>query len=485
MSYLAIDLGASSGRMVLGWLDGDVMRMDEVHRFTTPLVERDAHLYWDVELMWGEVRAGLRKAFASGHTLDSISVDSWAVDYVPLGLHGVALRDPYSYRDLRTAGRMEIAIASAGGADALYQRTGIQFLPFNTLPQVVADLADEPDVARQTVTRLLIAEYFLYRLTGMRVAESTMASTTQLVDVHTGQWAVDLLAAIGDDAARWPRIVSCGTVLGPLDASLVPSGVSEPPVVIASCSHDTAAAVAAVPASGERAWAFISSGTWSLIGTERSTPVLTRDAREAGFTNEAGLDGTVRFLTNRAGMWVLEECRREWEMQGEGSTHDTLFTAAAAADSSGIIVNLNAPEFAERGGMVHKLAAACTLAGGAMPSSQGGVARLVLESLADSHAIALDQLESLTGESVHDVHIVGGGSMNGLLNQLTADRCGRQVLAGPEEATVLGNLLVQARTLHALPPDSSVRAAARHSTHLQVFSPRCAGHTGRPTSLVP
>ena len=485
MSYLAIDLGASSGRMVIGWLDGDVMHMDEVHRFITPLVERDAHLYWDVELMWGEIRAGIRKAFASGHVLESISVDSWAVDYVPLDVRGVALRDPYSYRDPRTAGRMKVAIACAGGADALYQRTGIQFLPFNTLPQVVADLADEPDLARQTVTRLLIAEYFLYRLTGLRVAESTMASTTQLVDVRTGQWATDLIAAIGDDASRWPRIVSCGTVLGPLDASLVPSGVIEPPVVIASCSHDTAAAVAAVPASGERPWAFISSGTWSLIGEERAAPVLTRDAREAGFTNEAGLDATVRFLTNRAGMWVLEECRREWEMQGEGSTHGALFTAAAAADSSGIIVNLNAPEFAERGGMLHKLAAACTLAGGALPTSQGGVARLVLESLADSHAVALDQLESLTGEAVCDVHIVGGGSMNALLNQLTADRCGRQVLAGPEEATVLGNLIVQARALHALPRDSSVRDAARQSTHLQVFSPRRAGHAARPTSFVP
>ena len=484
MSYLAIDLGASSGRMVAGRLDGDVMHMEEIHRFTTPMVERGAHLYWDVESMWAEIRAGIAKAFAGGHALQSLSVDSWAVDYVPLDMHGVALRDSYSYRDPRTAGRMEVAIACAGGADALYERTGIQFLPFNTLPQVVADLADEPDVVRQTVTRLLIAEYFLYRLCGRRVAESTMASTTQLMDVRTGEWATDLIAAIGDDVSRWPRIVSCGTVLGPLDASLVPAGLAQAPIVIASCSHDTAAAVAAVPASGERGWAFISSGTWSLVGMERSAPVLTRAAREAGFTNEAGLDGTVRFLTNRAGMWVLEECRREWEAQGAHFTHDVLCSAAAHAKSSGIIANLNAPEFASRGGMVHKLAAACASVGGSMPDSPAGVTRLVLESLADSHAVALDQLESLTGEAVTDVHIVGGGAMNELLNQLTADRCGRRVIAGPEEATVLGNLLVQARALNDLPRGCSVREAARRSARLHSFSPRDAEHASRPASLV-
>jgi len=435
--------------------------------------------------MWAEIRAGIAKTFAGGHALRSISVDSWAVDYVPLDMHGVALRDPYSYRDPRTAGRMEVAIARAGGADALYERTGIQFLTFNTLPQVVADLADEPDVVRQTVTRLLIAEYFLYRLCGRRVAESTMASTTQLMDVRTGAWATDLIAAIGDDVSRWPRIVQCGTVLGPLDSSLVPAGLTPAPIVIASCSHDTAAAVAAVPASGEQGWAFISSGTWSLVGMERSAPVLTRAAREVGFTNEAGLDGTVRFLTNRAGMWVLEECRREWEAQGAHFTHDVLFSAAAHAESSGIIAHLNAPAFASRGGMVNKLAAACASVGGSMPDSPGGVTRLVLESLAQSHAVALDQLESLTGDAVTDVHIVGGGAMNSLLNQLTADRCGRRVIAGPEEATVLGNLLVQARTLKDLPQNCSVRDVARRSTHLHSFSPRRAESVSRPASLVP
>lgn len=485
MSYLAIDLGASSGRLVVGTLDGDVMRMEEVHRFTTPMIERDAHLYWDLQQVWREIREGIAKAFAAGHAIQSISVDSWAVDYVPLGADGVVLRDAYSYRDQRTKGRMEVAVACAGGADALYDRTGIQFLSFNTLPQVIADLADEPDVVRQTHSRLFIAEYFLYRLCGRQVAESTMASTTQLVDVRTGAWATDLIVGIGDDASRWPPIVSSGTVLGPLDASLRPPGVTHTPLVIASCSHDTAAAVAAVPASAGHGWAFISSGTWSLVGTERTTPVLTRAAREAGFTNEAGLDGTIRFLTNRAGMWVLEECRREWAAQGTCESHDVLFRDAAAAESYGIIVDLNAPEFAGRGGMVSMLSAACEAAGAALPASHGGVACLVLESLAHSHAVALEQLESLTGDAVTDVHIVGGGALNDLLNQLTADTCGRRVLAGPEEATVLGNLLVQARTLNDLPHGCSVRDAARRSTQIRAFVPRHAGHASRLAHLVP
>lgn len=470
--------------MVVGHLDGDVMRMDEIHRFITPMVERGSHLYWDLDVIWSEIRAGIAKACAGGHALRSVSVDSWAVDYVPLDANGVALRDPYSYRDPRTVGRMEVATSHAGGADALYDRTGIQFLAINTLPQVLADLADEPDVVRKTVTRLLIADYFLYRLCGQRVAERTMASTTQLVDVRTGEWDTDLIAAIGDDATRWPRIVHPGTILGALDSAVLPDGAAATALVITTCSHDTAAAVAAVPASAERSWAFISSGTWSLVGMERATPVLTRAAREGGFTNEAGLDGTVRFLTNRAGMWVLEECRREWVSQGRRATHDDLFGAAATAVSTGIIVNLNAPQFATRGGMLDKLAAACALAGGSMPDSPAAVTRLVLESLADSHAAALDQLESLTGEAISDVHIVGGGAMNGLLNQLTADRCGRRIIAGPEEATVLGNLLVQARALNDLPANCPVRKAARRSTQTKAFSPGHARHASHPASLV-
>ncbi|MEO8335069.1 MAG: rhamnulokinase family protein [bacterium] len=482
-SYLAIDLGASSGRAVVGTLDGDVMRMDEIHRFRTPMLEENGHLYWDVDALWADIQAAVAKTFASVDALRSVSVDSWAVDYVPLDANGNALRNPYSYRDPRTAGRLDTAIRIAGGADALYDRTGIQFLPFNTLPQVIADIEDEPELVRATSTRLLIAEYFLYRLSGRMVAESTMASTTQLVNARTGQWSSDLMSAIGDDVSRWPPIVPCGTALGPMVASLVPDGVGEAPIVLATCAHDTAAAVAAVPASPNRSWAFISSGTWSLVGAELDTPILSREAREAGFTNEAGLDRTVRFLSNRAGMWVLEECRREWADQGVRLSHEELFRAAESASSAGDVVDLNAPVFAERGGMVGKLAAACRAKAIAAPMAHGETVRLILESLAASHAVALDELSSLNGATIDDVHIVGGGALNEFLNQLTADRTGRRVLAGPEEATVLGNLLVQARTLGDLPDGVSVRDAARSSSRIREFTSRSSAPALNAASL--
>ncbi|MEO6526434.1 MAG: rhamnulokinase family protein [Gemmatimonadaceae bacterium] len=481
--YLAIDLGASSGRAVIGTLDGPVMRMEEIHRFQTPMLERNRHLYWDIEAMWSEIHTGLTKAFATGRPVRSISVDSWAVDYVPLDLHGAAIRRPYSYRDERTAGRLDEAIRIAGGADALYDRTGIQFLPFNTLPQVIADIQDEPGLVWETAKRLLIAEYFLYRLSGRMVAEATMASTTQLVDARSGAWAADLITAIGDDELRWPEIVPAGTVLGPLLPELVPDGTHEPPTILASCAHDTAAAVAAVPASVERGWAFISSGTWSLVGMELSAPILTSEARDAGFTNEAGLDETVRFLKNRAGMWVLEECRREWDADGEPTTRDAILQAALEAPSTGATVDLNAPEFVGRGDMVRKLGAACSAKGLTAPTTRGEIVRLILESIAESHAEALDQLERVTGARVDVVHIVGGGALNDLLNQLTADRSGRRVLAGPEEATVLGNLLVQARTLGDLPAGVTVRDAARSSSRIREFTSRHASPAQGSASL--
>jgi rhamnulokinase len=481
--YLAIDLGASSGRVVLGTLDGEVMRIEELHRFGTPLVEADGHLYWDIDRMWEEIRLGVARGFARGHAIRSISVDSWAVDYVPLDTKGVPLRRPYSYRDPRTTGRTERAIELAGGRAALYERTGIQFLSLNTLPQVIADIEDEPELARRAATRLLIAEYFLYRLSGQQIAEATNASTTQLVDVRTGAWSRELIRAIVDDAWRWPRIVPPGTVLGPLLPELVPAGVTEVPMVLACCAHDTASAVAAVPASGSRPWAFISSGTWSLVGMELHEPVLSAAAREAGFTNEAGLDGTVRFLKNRAGMWVLEECRREWEAEGERLSHAELFAEAAPASSLGITIDLNAPEFASRGDMMRKIERACRAQGAAPPATRGATVRLILESLATSHAAALDELEAVTGSPIDDVHIVGGGARNELLNQLTADRTGRRVLAGPEEATVLGNLLVQARALGDLPHDVSVREAARRSSIITEYTSRNASPASGAASL--
>jgi rhamnulokinase len=470
-TYLAIDLGASSGRAVLGTLDGDRMETREVHRFRTPLVEEGEHLYWDAEALWEEVRAGLARALEVAPALRSVSVDSWAVDYVPLGADGAALRRPYAYRDQRTRGRLEQLFRRIR-PESLYAVTGIQFLPFNTLPQVVADLADEPETVARTATRLLIADWVLYRLSGAAVAERTIASTTQLYDVHAGAWADAVIRAVGDDPARWPRLVAPGTTLGSVRPDALPAGAPHAPAVVATCSHDTAAAVAAVPADAATSWAYVSSGTWSLVGAELPSPVLGPAAMAAGFTNEVGLDGTIRFLKNRTGMWVLEECVREWGEAGERPTWAALFAEAGAAAGGGAPVDLNAPPFGERGGMVAKLDAACRALGAPVPETRAALVRLVLDSLADSYRRTLDELDGLTGRRTEVVHVVGGGARNDLLNQLTADACGRRVVAGPDEATVLGNLLAQARALGDLPPGVSVRDAARSSTRVTEYLPR-------------
>jgi rhamnulokinase len=298
-----------------------------------------------------------------------------------------------------------------------------------------------------------------------------MASTTQLMDARSGEWAADLIRAIGDDPARWPRIVAPGTVLGPVRAELLPNGFGRRPLVLAACAHDTGSAVAAVPATGDAPWAYISSGTWSLVGVELDTPILSDAARRAGFTNEAGLDGTIRFLKNRTGMWVLEECIREWAASGERPTYDALMALAADAPDGGGVLDLDEPQFGERGDMVAKVEAACRARGLTVPATRGALVRLVLRSLAAGYARTLDELEALTGRRVDVVHVVGGGARNALLNQLTADACGRRVVAGPDEATVLGNLLVQARALGDLPPGTSVRDAARKSAHISEYVP--------------
>ncbi|WP_420455702.1 rhamnulokinase [Rubrivirga sp.] len=471
-SFLAIDLGASSGRAVVGALDGARIQLSEVHRFPTPLREREGNLVWDLDTLWREVRVGLALALRMVPGLRAVSVDTWGVDYVPLGPDGTALRDPFAYRDPRTQGQMAAVLADVPAAD-LYGRTGIQFLEFNSIFQVAADLALEPDLVARTETRLLIADYLLYRLSGVAVAERTLASTTGLFDAQTGDWAADLIERIGDEPGRWPRVVEPGEVLGPVVPEALPDGFrGTPPVVVATCSHDTAAAVAAVPADGDRPWAYVSSGTWALVGVERDAPVLTDAACRANFTNEAGIDGTTRFLKNRTGFWVLEECIREWtEIDGARPDYDSLVAEAAAAPPVGRYVALNDPPFALRGEMRAKIRAYCREHEVPVPDSRGALVRLVFESMAESTRRVLADLDTLTGEAAEVVHVVGGGAHNDLLNQWTADACGVPVVAGPAEATALGNLAVQARALGSLPADVPVRAAVRSLTTLRTYAP--------------
>ena len=476
-TYLAFDYGASSGRAVLATLADGRLEAEEVHRFRTPLLEKGDHLYWDLNALWTETQRGLAAARARTDRLRGVSVDTWAVDYVPLGAGGTPLRNPYTYRDPRTRGRLAEALRLIPAGD-LYYRTGIQLLEINTLPQLLADLAEEPGIVAATRQRMLLADYLLYRLSGIAVAERTVASTTQLMDIHTGEWAGTLHARVGLDPAVWPPIVAPGTPLGPLRGGALPAGTTpfaELPTVVAGCSHDTAAAVAAVPAAADDpSWAYVSSGTWSLVGVEREEPILTEAARRANFTNEAGLDGTVRFLKNRTGMWVLEECLRVWEEAGDRPSYETIMAEAEAAPAYSRYVDLNDPVFATRGHMPDRLRAFCREHEIAVPETRGELVRLILESLADSYRQTLGELETLTSSPVERLYVVGGGARNDLLNQWTATVCDCTVVAGPAEATVWGNALVQARALGDLPPGQTIRDVVRSSTTLRTFEPQSA-----------
>lgn len=435
------------------------MRTDVVHRFETPMVEVGDHLFWDIDGLWEELTTGLAQAREAAPGLRSLSVDSWAVDYVPLDARGRPLRRPYCYRDARTEGMMARAFETLS-AEALYARTGIQFLPFNTVFQLLADRERDPGGTRIVDHYLPIADYFNCRFGGRAVVEVSMASTTQLMDVRTRRWSGPVFEAFGLAIDRWPEIVPSGTRLGAVR--------SAPEVaVIASCSHDTGAAVAAAPAAGDRPWAFVSSGTWSLLGVERSEPLLTPAAREAGFTHEAGVDDTIRFLKNLTGLWALQECVREW---GDADWA-ALEREARAAPAGSALVDLEDPRFLARGGMADRLRAWCREHGQRVPESRGHLVRVILDSIAGSYRKAVDELHRVTGRRPEVLHVFGGGSQNRLLCQLAADACAMTVVAGPAEATALGNLLLQARTLGDLPAGLTVREVAARSSGPELFTP--------------
>ena len=463
-SYLAFDLGASTGRAVLGTLEGDRMRTDVVHRFDTPVIEAGEHLVWDIEGLWQELTTGLAEALKAAPALRSLSVDSWAVDYVPLGVDGTPVRPPYCYRDPRTNGVMERAFEVLS-AEQIYAHTGIQFLQFNTLFQLLADRAEDRPGMRRVHRYLPIADYFNVRFGGRAAVEVTMASTTQLLDVHTQHWSLAVFQAFGLDLDCWPEVVPSGTRLGRVCSA--PDAA-----VIASCSHDTGSAVAAAPViAADRSWAFVSSGTWSLLGVERTAPLLTPDARAAGFTHEAGADGTIRFLENLTGLWALQECVREW-----GAADWTSLEAEAREAPAGLaLIDLADARFLPRGPMADRLRGWCLEHGQAVPATRGALVRVVLESIAASYAGALADLRRVTAQPIEVLHIFGGGSRNRLLCQLAADACGVPVIAGPAEATALGNLLLQARTLGDLPAGLTLRQVAARSSTLVTHTPTTPG----------
>ena len=477
----AVDLGASGGRVMVGQVSAghhgaDQLELHEAHRFANLPVQVLGTLHWDILGLYRGMLDGLGAA-ARSFELASAGIDSWGVDYGLLGAGGALLGNPVHYRDRRTDGVVGDVLARIPAAD-LYAVTGVQQLPINTIYQLAAE-ARTPQLAAAR-TLLLIPDLLAYWLTGEIGAEVTNASTTQLYDTRARDWAWDLIGRAGLPAGLFPALRQPGRVIGTLRpelaaepglAGLGPARPGGPLPVIAVGSHDTASAVVAVPARG-RDFAYISCGTWSLVGVELDQPVLTEASRAANFTNETGVDGTIRYLRNVMGLWLLQESVRAWAGAGRPAGLATLLEQAARVPALQVVVDPDDPAFLPPGDMPARIAAAARRTGQSPPADPPAVVRCILDSLALAYRARLRDVQELSGRAVHTVHVVGGGVRNALLMQLTADACGLPVVAGPAEAAALGNILVQARTLGAAPGDlGGMRALLRATQPLRRFEP--------------
>ncbi|MET9803576.1 rhamnulokinase family protein [Streptomyces sp. NPDC006368] len=467
-AFAAVDLGATSGRVIVGRVGQDNLDLTEVHRFPNTPVRLPDGLRWDVLALFQGVLDGLREAARSGGVA-SIGVDTWAVDYGLLDADGALLGHPFHYRDTRTDGAAARVWAKAS-PEELYGITGLQHLPFNTVFQLAAcEGTAQRDAAR---TLLLVPDLLIHWLTGTIGAEETNASTTGLFDARTGTWSKDLLERLALDAGMFPPLRSPGDPAGTLLPHVASyTGLDARTPVTTVASHDTASAIAAVPAT-EPGFAYISCGTWSLAGLELDAPVLNEASRAANFTNERGVDGTIRYLRNIMGMWLLEECRRTWDKENLSTHVPTLLADAFRAQPFASIVDPDSPEFLAPGDMPSRIRDFCARTGQRIPDSQGAVVRCILESLALAHRSTLRQAAELADRDVTRIHLVGGGSRNDLLCQLTADATGLPVVAGPTEATALGNILVQARAAGLVGDLADMRRLIASTQPLRHYTPQ-------------
>lgn len=461
----AVDLGATSGRVMIGRVSEDTLELELVSRFPNGPVEREDGLHWDFDALYEHVVAGLTEAVRREPAIESIGIDSWAVDYGLLA-SGELLAEPFHYRDDRCE-RGAASVHQVVPFAELYERNGLQFLPFNTLYQYrVEERMAQADVA------LLIPDLIAHLLTGATVAERTNASTTGLLEVRTGQWDLELAERLDIPARVLPELIDPGTVIGRLRPELAERIGADLPVVAVG-SHDTASAVVAVPLASADA-AYISCGTWGLVGVEITEPVLTDAAREANFTHELGVDGRYRFLHNVTGLWLLSETVREWEAS-DGAPIDLpqLLADASTVDGEVPLFDANDPSLSAPGGMPERIAEVLRAQGATVPTGRAAFARTIVESIAQAFADAVRTAGSLTGREVDAINLVGGGSLNRLLCQATADRSGLPVLAGPVEATALGNVLVQARALGAAPATlEELRSLVARTHRPERFEPR-------------
>lgn len=446
--YLAFDLGAESGRAMLGRLRDGVLQLEEIHRFPNHPLREAGSLKWNIRALWAEMQQALDR---TPENLKSIGVDTWGVDYGLLDAHGELIENPHHYRDCRTEGVMD-SVCARFSREKIYEITGIQFLPFNTIYQLCAT---PPEILARSACLLTIPDLLNYWLAGVRAAEYTIATTTQLIDAQKRAWAFDLIAELGLPAHLFPPIVEPGTPIG---------GWKNIPVIAPAC-HDTGSAVAAIEMSPESA--FLSSGTWSLLGAEMSAPVITPRARDLNFTNEGGVCGTIRVLKNIAGMWLLESCRRSWPP----ASYNDLLNAAAHAPAFASLIDPDDPVFLNPPDMPEAIAAYCARTGQPTPASQPAFARAIFESLALKYRQVLESLEEITARRFREIRVIGGGSRNRVLNQFTADATRRTVMAGPVEATALGNIAMQMLATGAVSNLAEARAIIARSFPAERFEP--------------
>jgi rhamnulokinase len=469
MAVLAFDLGAGSGRAMLGRLEDGRMTVEEIHRFPNEPVAVGDRLHWDILRLYHEIKQGLLIAGRRGEDIRGIGIDSWAVDYGLLDKNGELLGNPYHYRDSRTDGMMEKLFESVG-ADEVFARTGIQFIQINTIYQLLALKEADHPALREARRFLMIPDLLRYFLTGEAANEFTNATTTQLFNPVTGDWDERLLGAIGIPRDWFGPVLMPGAPAGELRRSVQSELGLGAVRVTAVAEHDTGSAVAAVPAESD-SFAYLSCGTWSLLGTEMPKPVLTEEARKLNFTNEGGVAGTYRLLKNIMGLWILEECRRAWKREGRETSHAELLACAEAARPFAALIDPDDASFFTPGDMPERVRAYADRTGQRAPEDEGAIARCVLESLALKYRHILEQTERLSGRKFDKLHMVGGGIRNRLLCQWTANAIGRPVWAGPAEGSAIGNLAVQWMASGDLADIREARKVIRDSFPVEVYEP--------------
>ena len=457
-TVLAVDLGSESGRVMAVHYDGVKLTLEELHRFSNGAVDVRGSLYWDFLRLWTEVKIGIEKGKRFNPA--GIGVDTWGVDFGLLDKNGRLLSNPICYRDDRTEGMMEAAFARVP-KEEIFARTGIQFMRINTLYQLMSLVESGSPLLKAADTFLMSPDLINYWLTGTKACEYSIASTSQLLDAETGQWATDLMDQLGIPSHIFPDVVQPGTMLGAYD------GI---PVITPGC-HDTASAVAAIPTE-TAVYGYISSGTWSLVGLEEKRPFLDQEALAANLTNEGGVNGKIRLLSNVMGLWLVQQCRATWKRAGHDYDYATLTAMAEAAPALTAFIDPNAPEFLVLGDHPAHTRAYCQQTNQPIPQSEGAIVRVLLESLALEYRAVFDRLKTLTGKQIEVVHIVGGGTQNRLLNQLTANAIGCPVITGPIEATVMGNAVTQLIALGELANLQEARQLVAQSVVLERYEPQ-------------